>query len=63
MQKDIYKSDTSINWGKAKNFIPKKNELIYYNDINRFKMGDGKTKLSDLEFTIRIYNGEQTKKE
>lgn len=46
------KSDTSENWSKAKNFIPKKNEMIIYTDFNpqRIKIGDGKTKLENLSF-------------
>ena len=46
------KSDTSENWSKAKNFIPGKNELIIYTDFipNGMKIGDGKTKLEDLNF-------------
>lgn len=46
------KSDTSENWSKAKNFIPGKNELIIYTDFipNGMKIGDGITKLADLDF-------------
>jgi len=46
------KSDTSENWEKAKNFIPKKNEMIIYTDFmpQGMKIGDGKTKLKDLKF-------------
>lgn len=54
MEKEyIYmKSDTSENWSKAKNFIPGKNELIIYTDFipTGMKIGDGKTKLEDLNF-------------
>ena len=54
MEKEyIYmKSDTSENWSKAKNFIPAKNELIIYTDFipNGMKIGDGITKLADLDF-------------
>jgi len=28
----IIKKDTTENWNKAKNFIPKENELIFYID-------------------------------
>jgi hypothetical protein len=43
----LAKKDTSINWNKAKNFIPKINEMIIYTDFspNRIKIGDGKTLL------------------
>ena len=46
------KSDTSENWSKAKNFIPKKGEVIIYIDFdpNGIKIGDGKTKVGDLPF-------------
>ncbi len=44
------KKDTSDNWAKAKNFIPKKDEIIVYTDIEMKKIGDGITKLSDLPF-------------
>ena len=45
----IIKKDTSENWSKAKNFIPKENEIIIYTDIG-MKIGDGKTKVNDLPF-------------
>ena len=46
------KSDTKENWDKAKNFIPKENEIILYTDFepNGMKIGDGKTKVGDLPF-------------
>lgn len=43
------KKDTIENWDKAKNFIPKKNEIIVYTDAGT-KIGDGKTKVNDLPF-------------
>lgn len=43
------KKDTTENWNKAKNFIPKKNEIIVYTDAGT-KIGDGKTKVNDLPF-------------
>ena len=46
----LIKKDTSINWEKAKNFIPKENELIVYTDLNKRKIGDGITKVNDLPF-------------
>ena len=48
----IIKKDTSENWGKAKNFIPKENEVILYADFcpNKIKIGNGKTKVGDLPF-------------
>lgn len=50
MTKEQIKKDTSENWGKAKNFIPKDGEIIYYSDINNFKIGNGETRLQDLSF-------------
>lgn len=45
----IIKKDTSENWNKAKNFIPKENEIIVYTDAGT-KIGDGKTKVNELPF-------------
>ena len=54
MQKEttLIKKDTSENWSKAKNFIPKDKEVIIYTDLvpNGTKIGDGKTKVGDLPF-------------
>jgi hypothetical protein len=47
------KIDTTENWNKAINFIPKKGEPIIYKDDNslpRIKIGDGITKVIDLPF-------------
>lgn len=48
----LIKKDTSINWNKAKNFIPKEKEIIIYSDFNPIgiKIGDGKTKVNNLPF-------------
>ena len=48
----LIKKDTSENWSKAKNFIPKENEIILYTDFkpNGIKIGNGKTKVGDLPF-------------
>jgi hypothetical protein len=51
----IHKHDTEAHWLLAENFIPKQGELIVY-DIDdthtyeRFKIGDGKTLVSELPF-------------
>ena len=45
----IIKKDTEENWNKAKNFIPKENEIIVYIDAG-IKIGDGKTKVNKLPF-------------
>ena len=53
------KNDTSENWAKAVNFIPLKGEIIIYNDTLRFKIGDGKTLLSQLEFVDKEFTAEE----
>ena len=49
------KCDTTANWAKATNFVPKKGEIIVYSDgggvgIPKMKVGDGTTKVGSLEF-------------
>lgn len=44
------KNDISTNWAKATGFIPLKGEIIYYNDIHKFKVGDGSTAVTALSF-------------
>lgn len=54
----IIKKDTEENWSKAKNFVPKQDEIIEYTDLPKpynLKIGDGKTKLSDLGFIKNQY--------
>lgn len=46
----IQKHDSSANWAKATNFIPLKGEIIIYDDLNKIKIGDGTTKVNDLDF-------------
>ena len=53
------KNDTSENWAKAVNFIPLKGEIIIYNDTLQFKIGDGKTLLSQLEFVDKEFTTEE----
>ena len=54
----INKHDIETNWLKATNFVPKQGELIVY-DIDdkytyqRFKIGDGVTKVNDLPFIAK----------
>ena len=54
----IQKHDTEANWLKnAPDFIPEKSELIVYDiddthDYERMKIGDGKTKLTELPFQV-----------
>ena len=67
------KCDTTANWAKATNFVPKKGEIIVYSDgggvgIPKMKVGDGATKVGSLKFiesdgglsaarNIKIYGG------
>ena len=49
------KHDIEANWNKATNFIPKAGEIIIYDPdatyaVARQKVGDGKTKVSELPF-------------
>ena len=49
------KCDTTANWEKATNFVPKKGEIIIYSDgggvgIPKMKVGDGTTKVGSLKF-------------
>ena len=46
----VQKHDSSANWAKAINFIPLKGEIIIYDDLNKIKIGDGTTKVNDLDF-------------
>lgn len=47
----ISKHDTTENWNKATNFIPREGELILYTDVKKIKMGDGTHTASQLDFT------------
>lgn len=49
-EQSFVKKDTSVNWGKAKNFVPKENEVIIYTDLEKKKIGDGKKLLNELPF-------------
>lgn len=46
----VQKHDTSENWAKATNFTPLLGEIIVYDDLNKFKIGDGNTNINDLPF-------------
>ena len=46
----VQKHDTEANWKKATNFIPLKGDIILYDDLNEIKIGDGTTKINDLDF-------------
>lgn len=49
-EQSFIKKDTTENWNKAKNFIPKENEIIIYTDLNKKKIGNGKNLLNELPF-------------
>ena len=49
-EQNFIKKDTYENWNKAKNFIPKENEVIIYTDLNKKKIGNGKNLLRELAF-------------
>lgn len=49
------KIDTTANWAKATNFVPKKGEIIVYSDgggtgVPKMKVGDGTTVVGSLKF-------------
>ena len=49
------KCDTTANWAKATNFVPKKGEIIVYSDgggtgVPKMKVGDGTTVVGSLKF-------------
>ena len=50
--KPILKSDTTENWKKAVNYIPKLNEIIIYIDMDPvgIKIGNGADRVSELKF-------------
>ena len=58
-----HKHDIEANWLKATTFIPKAGELIIYdvdsnNAAPRFKVGDGKTVVSNLPFSNDVIQAE-----
>lgn len=59
------KIDTTANWAKATNFVPKKGELIVYSDgggtgVPKFKVGDGTTTVGELEFSAAAHADKAT---
>lgn len=60
MKKEQPKIEAAQDWEKAKNFIPKKDQIVIYDGIKqdgeyivppKLKVGDGITKVNDLPFT------------
>ena len=55
--KIIHTHDKEANWEKYPEFIPSAGEVIVYDidgrySYERFKIGDGKTKINELPFSI-----------
>jgi hypothetical protein len=59
MKKNLPKIEAAQDWEKAKNFIPKKGQIIIYDGIKendqyvqapKIKIGDGITPVTDLPF-------------
>lgn len=53
MYKELIKKDTTENWNKAINFIPKAGEIIVYADPDqpdKWKIGNGITRINELPF-------------
>lgn len=46
------KHDTTTNWAKATTFVPLAGEMIVYDDLNKFKIGDGTTTVVNLPFFV-----------
>lgn len=46
----INKHAVKADWDKATNFIPKKGEIIIYDDLKKIKIGDGETTVVNLDF-------------
>lgn len=46
------KHDTTVNWAKATTFVPLAGEIVAYDDLNRFKIGDGATTVVNLPFFV-----------
>ena len=47
----IQKHGTSSDWNQATNFVPLQGEIIVYDDLKKFKIGDGTTSVIDLPFS------------
>lgn len=54
----IQKHDTSTNWLSKESFIPLNGEIIIYDDLKQFKVGDGINPLSALPFYNMGWQGE-----
>ena len=63
MKKEQPKIEAAHDWEKAKNFIPRKNQIIIYDGVKvdgkyieppRIKIGDGVTTVNNLPFESSI---------
>ena len=63
MKKDLLKIEKEEDWAKARNFVPKKNQIIIYDGKQengeyvvppRVKIGDGIRKVSELPFESNV---------
>ena len=46
----VQKHDSSEKWDLATDFIPLQGELIIYDNLGKFKIGDGVTPVTELDF-------------
>lgn len=50
VEKFLFKSDTSANWEKKKDYVPELDEMIIYSDLYKIKFGDGVKTVKELQF-------------
>lgn len=46
----VQRHDIKENWDLSTTFIPLQGEFIIYDDLNKFKIGDGVTTVVNLDF-------------
>ncbi len=61
----ITKHDTKAHWDLAVNFVPLSGEIIVYDDLKKFKVGDGTATVSNLPYfnenkESRVFEGVST---
>lgn len=47
------KHDIKANWDKIPEFVPIAGEIIIYDDLNKIKIGDGRTPLINLDYSLQ----------
>lgn len=57
----IQRHDTEENWNSVPDFIPKQGELIVYDGLNKFKIGDGVSTIINLPFSTMDLDAVPTK--